>query len=111
MICATSGPPESASRIFKLARTHSVVSQTTQPEYSFWFKDVGWAVENHGTEPDIEVANTPQDDAFNAPERDRQLAAAVAEALAAAERQGVSRPSLGPRPQLGLPILPAWRKA
>ena len=84
-------------------------SQTTQPEYSFWFKDVGWAVENHGTDPDIEVANAPQDDAFNAPQRDRQLAAAVAEALAAADRQGVSRPLFGPRPQLGLPILPPWR--
>jgi tricorn protease len=81
-------------------------SQTTQPEYSFWFKDVGWAVENHGTDPDIEVANAPQDDAFNAPERDRQLAAALAEALAAADRQGVSKPDFGPRPQLAAPPLP-----
>jgi tricorn protease len=28
---------------------------TTQPEFSFWFSDVGWKVENYGTEPDIEV--------------------------------------------------------
>jgi tricorn protease len=75
-------------------------TDTTQPEYSFWFKDVGWAVENYGTDPTIEVANAPQDDAFNAPGRDRQLAAAVAEALAAIDRQGVSRPDFGPRPQL-----------
>ena len=74
---------------------------TTQPEYSFWFKDVGWAVENYGTDPQVEVANAPQDDVFNAPERDRQLAAAVVEALKGIERQGVARPVFGARPVLG----------
>ncbi|MEU7003372.1 PDZ domain-containing protein [Nonomuraea sp. NPDC046570] len=34
---------------------------TTQPEYSFAFDDVGWQVENYGTDPDIEVDITPQD--------------------------------------------------
>jgi tricorn protease len=34
---------------------------TTQPEYSFFFDDVGWNVENYGTDPDIEVDNRPQD--------------------------------------------------
>jgi tricorn protease len=34
---------------------------TTQPEYSFWFQDVGWGVENYGTDPDIKVDITPQD--------------------------------------------------
>ena len=76
-------------------------TETTQPEYSFWFKDVGWQVENFGTEPMVEVANAPQDDAFNAPERDRQLGAAVEEALKALEHQGPSRPDFGPRPRLG----------
>ena len=75
-------------------------TETTQPEYSFWFKDVGFAVENHGTDPDVEVANAPQHDAFNAPERDRQLAAAVGEALDAIERVGAARPDFGPRPVL-----------
>ena len=28
---------------------------TSQPEFSFWFKDVGWNVENYGTDVDIEV--------------------------------------------------------
>jgi len=28
---------------------------TTQPEAAFWFKDVGWNVENYGTDPDIEI--------------------------------------------------------
>ena len=26
-------------------------TETTQPEYSFWFKDVGFGVENYGTDP------------------------------------------------------------
>jgi tricorn protease len=34
---------------------------TTQPEFSFYFDDVGWNVENYGTDPDIEVDNRPQD--------------------------------------------------
>ena len=34
---------------------------TTQPEFSFWFKDVGWNVENYGAEVDIEVHITPKD--------------------------------------------------
>ena len=34
---------------------------TTQPEFSFWFKDVGFEVENYGTDPDIEVDIKPQD--------------------------------------------------
>ena len=28
-------------------------SVTTQPEYSFWFEDVGWGVENYGTDPGL----------------------------------------------------------
>jgi hypothetical protein len=38
------------------------------------------------------------------PERDRQLAAAVAEALKSLARQGVTRPDFGPRPQLAQPV-------
>lgn len=76
-------------------------TETTQPEYSFWFKDVGWGVENHGTDPQVEVDNLPEDDAFNEPRRDRQLARALVEALAALERDGVARPAFGPRPRLG----------
>ena len=36
---------------------------TTQPEYSFWFLDAGWQVENYGTDPDIVVDIAPQDSA------------------------------------------------
>jgi tricorn protease len=81
-------------------------TETTQPEYSFWFDDVGWGVENHGTEPQIEVANAPQDDAYNAPQRDRQLAAALAAVLAESARVGVARPAFGPLPRLAPPPLP-----
>ena len=77
-------------------------TETTQPEYSFWFKDVGYGVENYGTDPQVVVANAPQDDAFNAPGRDAQLAVAVQEALSAARRQGVALPDFGLRPQLSI---------
>jgi len=36
-------------------------TMTSQPEFSFWFKDVGWEVENYGTDVDVEVDNMPQD--------------------------------------------------
>ena len=49
---------------------------TTQPEFSFWFEDVGWAVENYGTDPDIEVDNKPQDYAQGV---DAQLDRAIGE--------------------------------
>ena len=51
---------------------------TTQPEYSFWFEDVGWGVENYGTDPDIEVEVTPEDWVAG---RDPQFERALAEVL------------------------------
>jgi tricorn protease len=76
---------------------------TTQPEFSFWFEDVGWGVENHGTDPQIEVDNAPQDSAAG---RDRQLEVALKTALDAAARDGVSRADFPPRPMLATPPLP-----
>ena len=88
-------------------------TQTTQPEYSFWFKDAGWQVENYGTDPQIEIDNAPQDDAhgagFGSPGHDRQLDQALATALQAIERDGVARPDFGPRPRLAAPALPQRR--
>ena len=52
---------------------------TTQPEFSMWFNDVGFGVENHGTEPDEVVEITPSDEAAG---RDPQLEAAIRTALA-----------------------------
>jgi tricorn protease len=77
-------------------------SQTTQPEYSFWFKDAGWGVENYGTDPTIEVDNTPQDAAAG---RDRQLETALQTALTALERGTPALPDFGPRPNLKPPAL------
>lgn len=51
---------------------------TTQPEFSFFFDDVGWQLENQGTNPDIEVDITPAD-YFEG--RDRQLEVAIETAL------------------------------
>jgi tricorn protease len=83
-------------------------TETTQPEYSFWFSDVGWGVENHGTDPTIEVDNAPQDAAAG---RDRQLAAALDEALRLAARHRAAQPQLQARPNLAAPALPPRRPA
>ncbi|MGE5737592.1 MAG: S41 family peptidase [Betaproteobacteria bacterium] len=80
-------------------------SETTQPEYSFWFTDVGFAVENYGTDPEIEVDNAPQDARAS---RDRQLETALATALELAN--GASKPDFGERPVLRREALPP-RKA
>lgn len=50
----------------------------TQPRYAFWLKGPGWAVENHGVDPDVEVVHTPADYDSDA---DPQLDRAIAEAL------------------------------
>ncbi len=76
---------------------------TTQPEFSFWFEDVGWTVENYGTDPDIEVDMAPQDQAAG---RDPQLDRAVAEALRLLAERPQVRPDLASRPSRALPKLP-----
>jgi tricorn protease len=64
---------------------------TTQPEFSFFFDDVGWRVENYGTDPDIEVDNAPQDYARGAdPQLDR--------AIQVAQDELAKRPPHRPRP-------------
>ncbi len=78
-------------------------SITTQPEFSFWFEDVGWGIENYGTEPDIDIDIRPQDDAAGT---DPQLERAVAEALALLTTRNLEKPAFDQRPQLGLPRLP-----
>lgn len=55
---------------------YSLVDGTvvTQPRYSFWFDNLGWEVENHGVDPDIEVVARPQDRASGAdPQLERAL--------------------------------------
>lgn len=76
---------------------------TTQPEYSFWFEDVGWSVENYGTDPDIEVPYTPQDYRDGS---DPQLDRAIEEILRQMEADPPKLPDFGQRPRLTLPKLP-----
>ena len=76
---------------------------TTQPEYSFWFVDVGWRVENYGTDPDIEVDYRPQD---YVAEGDPQLDRAIEELLRQMEENPPQLPDFGERPRLTLPTLP-----
>ncbi len=73
---------------------------TTQPEYAFWFTDVGFGVENHGVFPDVEVPITPDDYASG---RDPQLEQALLRALQALEHEIRPRPSLSQRPPLQRP--------
>jgi tricorn protease len=60
-----------------------------QPKYAYWFADVGWAVENHGVDPDVEVTIAPHDWAAG---RDPQLDTAVRLALQALEQRTPAAP-------------------
>lgn len=83
---------------------HSLVDKgmTSQPEFSFWFKDVGWSIENYGTKPDIEVEILPQDYVAN---KDPQLDRAIKEVESQIKNSPPlplpdvkTRPSLKPTP-------------
>jgi tricorn protease len=84
---------------------HSLVdgTLTTQPEFSSWFTDVGWGLENYGTDPDIEVDITPQDYARGF---DAQLERGIEEMLKLLESRPPQHPAFSPRPSLALPRLP-----
>jgi len=60
-----------------------------QPKYAYWFAGVGWAVENHGVDPDVEVTIAPHDWAAG---RDPQLDTAVRLALQALEQRTPAAP-------------------
>ncbi|MBI5596476.1 MAG: PDZ domain-containing protein [Elusimicrobia bacterium] len=64
---------------------------TTQPEYAFWFDDVGWGVENYGTDPDIEVDFRPQDHAAG---KDPQLERGLVEVRRLVAKFKAKRPEL-----------------
>jgi tricorn protease len=73
---------------------------TTQPEFSFWFVDVGWRVENYGTDPDHDVDIAPHDSRAG---RDPQMEKALEliANLRAASSNG--KPHFEPRPRLTIP--------
>jgi tricorn protease len=80
---------------------------TTQPEYSFWFSDVGWNVENHGTDPDVEVDIAPHESMRGTdPQMERAL-----EIILEGLRERPERPAFGPRPRLPLPANETRRPA
>ncbi len=78
-------------------------SVTTQPEYSFWFDDVAWGVENYGTDPDVEVFIAPQD--YKAG-KDPQLQAGLDRVLQMMTENPPKLPEFHARPSLKLPKLP-----
>lgn len=71
---------------------------TSQPEFSFWFKDVGWGVENYGTDPDIEVDILPQDYAAG---KDPQLDTAIKVVLEDLKKNPPLAPDFSNKPNLG----------
>jgi tricorn protease len=75
---------------------------TTQPEFSFWFVDVGWQVENYGTEPDFDVDIAPHQYRDG---KDPQLDLALELMERALEGYREVRPDLTTRPSLPLPTL------
>jgi tricorn protease len=72
----------------------------TQPEYSTWFYDVGFGIENRGTEPDVEVDERPQDYRRGV---DVQLETAVATALAGLAATPARVPDFSQRPSRARP--------
>lgn len=76
---------------------------TTQPEYSYWFKDGGWSIENYGTDPTIEIDNAPQDYAAG---RDAQLEKSLQVVQELIAKAGSPKPQFGPRPNLARGPLP-----
>jgi tricorn protease len=86
--------------VIGIAPRHHLVdsSYTTQPEYANWFKDVGWDIENYGTNPDIEVDIAPQDYAHKS---DPQLQRAITEAMRLIEEYPTLEPRPGERPKRG----------
>lgn len=75
---------------------------TTQPEFSFWFHDVGWSVENYGVDPDIEVEITPQEYEKGV---DPQLDRGIEEVLTILKASPALKPFTTERPNLAPPKL------
>jgi tricorn protease len=73
---------------------------TTQPEFSFWFVDVGWSVENYGTDPDYDIDIAPHDARAK---RDPQMDKAIELVLAALQANPASMPDFSNRPSLKIP--------
>ncbi|HKW44548.1 MAG TPA: S41 family peptidase, partial [Candidatus Eremiobacteraceae bacterium] len=81
---------------------------TTQPEFSTWANDVGWGLENYGTDPDYDVDIAPQDAAAG---RDPQMDKALELITASLAANPPQLPDFSKRPNLRIPdSLPPRRK-
>jgi len=76
---------------------------TTQPEYSHWFEDVGYGVENYGTDPDIDVDMSPED--WNK-HLDPQLDEAIKVAFSEMKKNPPKKYDVSKKPSLKKPKLP-----
>lgn len=65
-------------------------SLTTQPEYAIWFKDIGFGLENHGADPDIDVEYPPES---SPGKKDPQLRVAIDEVLQLLEKTDFLKPA------------------
>ncbi|MFB6371828.1 MAG: S41 family peptidase, partial [Bradymonadaceae bacterium] len=75
-------------------------SMVTQPEFASWFSDVGYGLENHGTEPDQVIEDPPESQVG---ESDEQLEEAIREAKERLEEEQPSVPDFGPKPDMSPP--------
>ena len=76
---------------------------TTQSEFAHFFVDVGWGLENYGTDPDIVVDILPADWAKG---RDPQLDRGLVEVQKILRREKPEIPDMRVRPDLRAPKLP-----
>ena len=90
-------PANSSSVV--ITRTDSGRSGTTAATFS----DVGWNVENYGTDPDIEVDIFPQDYAKGV---DPQMERAILEAMKLLETHPPQPPDFSSKPIKAAPKLP-----
>jgi tricorn protease len=67
----------------------------TQPEYALYHPKRGWAIENHGVDPDIVVENEPQDVARGV---DAQLDRAIQELMRLHAEKPPQKPEWKPAP-------------
>jgi tricorn protease len=74
---------------------------TTQPEFSFWFVDVGFRVENYGTDPDYDIDIAPHDDRNGV---DPQMLKALELLAVAHDATPNGKPFFGGRPRLEIPL-------
>jgi tricorn protease len=67
----------------------------TEPEYAWYSPKLGWGIENHGVDPDIDIDNTPQDVAKGV---DAQLDRAIQEVMRLHEQKPPLEPNFAPAP-------------